>query len=57
MKNKSAGKTISFYGQWQNKPESGERIYLFIFKDEATFLREQLATTQHFHNKIYVASC
>ena len=43
MKNKSAGKTISFYGQWQNKPESGERIYLFIFKNKATVLRVQLA--------------
>jgi len=29
MKKKSAGKTISFCGQWQTKPESGERIYLF----------------------------
>ena len=39
MKNKNAGKKISFYGQWQNKPESGERIYLFIFKNKATVLR------------------
>ena len=43
-------------GKVSQSLESGF-IYLFIFKDEAAFLREQLATTQHFHNKIYVASC
>ena len=31
MKKKTAGKKISFHGQWQSKPESEEMIYLFIY--------------------------
>ena len=31
MKKKTVGKTISFHGQWQSKPESEEMIYLFIY--------------------------
>ena len=42
--------------QLQSKLEFGENVYLFIFKNEAAILRVELLT-QHFHNKIYVASC
>ena len=42
MKKKTAGKTISFHGQWQSKPEFREMIYLFK-KNEAAVLRVQLA--------------